>query len=123
MCCKESLIGESIPVNSISSMNFGFEFLEYNYVCIQTVPPKNQAPSWYTFTFKHPTKDKSGRYTLVFSYEGAETSVDFDINFPGRKNLARGFANLPLLDVPSQTCLENDKYFLSSFFLSFCFCF
>ena len=55
----------------------------------------------FTFTFKHPTKDKSGRYTLVFSYEGAETSVDFDINFPGRKNLARGFANLPLLDVPS----------------------
>jgi hypothetical protein len=37
----------------------------------------------FTFNFKKPTRAKSGKYTLVFSNDGAETSADINVNFLG----------------------------------------
>ena len=38
----------------------------------------------FTFKFKKPHRSRSGRYTLVFSYDGAETEKDIMVNFLGK---------------------------------------
>ena len=38
----------------------------------------------FTFKFKKPHRSRSGKYTLVFSYDGAETEKDININFIGK---------------------------------------
>ena len=35
----------------------------------------------FTFNFKRPSRDKSGKYTLVFGYDGKETSADIYVEF------------------------------------------
>ena len=42
----------------------------------------------FTFKFKKPHRSRSGKYTLVFSYDGVETEQDININFIGK------FANI-----------------------------
>ena len=37
----------------------------------------------FTFNFKRPSRDKSGKYTLVFGYDGKETSADIFVEFLG----------------------------------------
>ena len=37
----------------------------------------------FTFKFKKPHRSRSGKYTLVFSYDGEETEQDININFIG----------------------------------------
>ena len=37
----------------------------------------------FTFRFKKPHRDRSGKYTLVFDYDGAETEKDIMVNFLG----------------------------------------
>ena len=37
----------------------------------------------FTFKFKKPHRSRSGRYTIVFSYDGAETEKDIKVNFIG----------------------------------------
>ena len=37
----------------------------------------------FTFKFKKPHRSRSGKYTLVFSYDGDETEKDININFIG----------------------------------------
>lgn len=37
----------------------------------------------FTFNFKRPSRDKSGKYTLVFGYDGKETSADIYVEFQG----------------------------------------
>ena len=39
----------------------------------------------FTFKFKKPHRSRSGRYTVVFSYDGAETEKDIKVNFRGEK--------------------------------------
>ena len=36
-----------------------------------------------TFKFKKPHRSRSGRYTIVFSYEGVDTEKDIKVNFRG----------------------------------------
>ena len=36
-----------------------------------------------TFKFKKPHRSRSGRYTIVFSYEGADIEKDIMVNFRG----------------------------------------
>ena len=38
----------------------------------------------FTFKFKKPHRSRSGKYTLVFSNEGAETEQDIFVNFLGK---------------------------------------
>ena len=38
----------------------------------------------FTFKFKKPHRSRSGKYTLVFSYDGVETEQDININFIGK---------------------------------------
>ena len=38
----------------------------------------------FTFRFKKPHRDRSGKYTLVFDYDGAETEKDIMVNFLGK---------------------------------------
>ena len=37
----------------------------------------------FTFKFKKPHRSRSGRYTIVFSYDGADTEKDIMVNFLG----------------------------------------
>ena len=37
----------------------------------------------FTFKFKKPHRSRSGKYTLVFSNDGAETAKDILVNFLG----------------------------------------
>ena len=37
----------------------------------------------FTFKFKKPHRSRSGRYTVVFSYDGADTEKDILVNFLG----------------------------------------
>ena len=39
----------------------------------------------FTFKFKKPHRSRSGKYTLVFSNEGAEATADIYVNFLGEK--------------------------------------
>ena len=38
----------------------------------------------FTFKFKKPHRSRSGKYTLVFSLDGAETETDINVNFLGK---------------------------------------
>ena len=42
-----------------------------------------QAGEDFTFRFKKPHRDRSGKYTLVFDYDGAVTEKDIMVNFLG----------------------------------------
>ena len=37
----------------------------------------------FTFKFKKPFRSRSGRYSIVFSYDGADTEKDIMVNFLG----------------------------------------
>ena len=37
----------------------------------------------FTFKFKKPHRSRSGRYSIVFSYDGADTEKDILVNFLG----------------------------------------
>ena len=37
----------------------------------------------FTFKFKKPHRSRSGKYTLVFSNDGAETAKEINVNFLG----------------------------------------